>query len=193
MTLEEIRTLMLFNTVENSPDINQRKLAQELGISLGLTNTYFQRVLKKGWVRAKQVKPRRWLYFLTPQGALEKSRLSLSYMQRTLESFRELKNKGDEHLRILSEKRVSGIHLCGEEDLTELLSFCFTGFKIELLSFIQEKTLLAELEKSRQPKFPKLRTRELIMIASLENQNLITQLLVQQGLIKNKHWIYFHE
>ena len=78
MTPEEIRTLTLFNTVENNPDIIQRKLARELDISLGLANTYFQRVLKKGWVRAKQVKPRRWFYFITPQGVLKKSRLSLS-------------------------------------------------------------------------------------------------------------------
>lgn len=125
MTPEELRTLTLFNTVENSPEINQRQLAQELDVSLGLTNTYFQRVLKKGWIRAKQVKPRRWLYFLTPQGALGKSRLSLSYMHRTLESFRELKNKGDEHLRILTKKGVSGIHLCGENDLTESPQFLF--------------------------------------------------------------------
>ena len=67
MTTEELRTLTLFNTVESSPEINQRQLAQELDISLGLTNTYFQRVLKKGWVRAKQVKARRRLYFLTSQ------------------------------------------------------------------------------------------------------------------------------
>ena len=191
MTPEELRTLSLFNTVENSPDINQRKLARELDISLGLANTYFQRVLKKGWVRAKQVKPRRWLYFLTPQGALEKSRLSLSYMHRTLESFRELKSKGDQHLRILSEKGVTGIHLCGEDDLTELLSFCFTGFKIELLSLIPEKTLLVEIELNKDPKFPELKIGELIMITSLENQNLITQFLVQQGFIENKHWILF--
>ena len=104
MTPEELRTLTLFNTVESRPEINQRQLARELDVSLGLTNTYFQRVLKKGWIRAQQVKPRRWLYFLTPQGALEKSRLSLSYLQRTLNSFRELKSKGDEHLRILSKK-----------------------------------------------------------------------------------------
>ena len=191
MTPEELRTLTLFNSVENRPDINQRKLAQELDISLGLTNTYFQRVLKKGWIRAKQVKPRRWLYFLTPQGALEKSRLSLSYMHRTLESFRELKSKGDEHLRVLSEKGVSGIHLCGEDDLTEILSFCFTGIKIELLSMIPEKTLLEELEQNKEPKFPELKSGELIMIASLESQNLIKQLFVKQGLIKNKHWILF--
>ena len=118
MTPEEIRTLTLFNSVESRPEINQRQLARELDVSLGLTNTYFQRVLKKGWVRAKQVKPRRWLYFLTPQGALEKSRLSLTYMHCTLESFRELKSKGVEHLRVLSNKGVSGIHLCGEKNLT---------------------------------------------------------------------------
>lgn len=191
MTPEELRTLTLFNTVENSPDINQRKLASELDISLGLANTYFQRVLKKGWVRAKQVKPRRWLYFLTPQGALEKSRLSLSYMHRTLESFRELKSKGDEHLRILSEKGVSGIHMCGEDDLTEIISFCFTGFKLGLLSVISEKTLFTEIEQNKQPLFPELKVGEMIMIASLENHNLIAQLLVQQGFIKNKHWISF--
>ena len=191
MTPDELRTLTIFNTVENSPGINQRKLSQELGISLGLTNTYFQRVLKKGWVRAKKVKPRRWFYFLTPQGALEKSRLSLSYMQRTLESFRELKNKGDDYLRILAEKGVIGIHLFGEDDLTEILSYCFSGHKIELLSVISEKTLLTELEQNLQPTFPELKLGEIIMISSLENQNLITQSLIQQGLTKNNHWVLF--
>ena len=191
MTPEELRTLTLFNTVESSPEINQRQLARELDVSLGLVNAYFQRVLKKGWIRAKKVKPRRWLYFLTPQGALEKSRLSFSYLNRTLDSFRELKNKGDEYLRILSEKGVSGIHLCGEEDLTDVLSFCFTGFKIELLSVIPEKTLIAEVELSKKSKFPVLKHRELIMLASLENRTLIAELLVQQGFKKNKHWVLF--
>ena len=191
MTPEELRTLTLFNTVENSPNINQRKLARELDISLGLSNAYFQRVLKKGWIRAKKVKPRRWLYFLTPQGALEKSRLSLSYLHRTLESFRELKSKGDEYLRILSEKGVDGIHLCGNDDLTEVLSFCFAGFEIELLSVIPEKTILQVIEKNKQPKFPELKSGELIMLASLEHPTLIAELLIQQGFSKDEHWVSF--
>ena len=191
MTPEELRTLTLFNTVESSPGINQRQLARELDVSLGLTNTYFQRVLKKGWIRAQQVKPRRWLYFLTPNGALEKSRLSLSYLHRTLNSFRELKSKADERLRILSKKGVRGIHLCGENDLTEILSFCFTGFKIELLSVIQEKTLLAEVEQSKEPKFPELKTGELILLASLEHRDSLAELLIQQGFKKNQHWVLF--
>ena len=191
MTPEELRTLTLFNTVEGSPEINQRQLAQELNVSLGLTNTYLQRVFKKGWVRAKQVKPRRWLYFLTPQGALEKSRLSLSYIHRTLDSFRELKRKGDEHLLILSNKGVSGIHLCGEDDLTEVLSFCFSGVEIKLLSVIPEKVLLADCLQNEKPDLPELKSDELILLASLENRISLAELLVQQGLQKNQHWVLF--
>ena len=191
MTPEELRTLTLFNTVERIPEINQRQLAQKLDVSLGLTNTYFQRVLKKGWIRAQQVKPRRWLYFLTPQGALEKSRLSLSYLNRTLNSFRELKSKGDEHLRILSKKGVRGIHLCGEEDLTEVLSHCFSGVEIELLSVIPENTLLADLLQNDKPALPELKSGELIMLASLEHRTSLAELLVQQGMQKNKHWVLF--
>ena len=191
MTPEELRTLTLFNTVESSPKVNQRQLAQELDVSLGLTNAYFQRVLKKGWVRAKQVKPRRWLYFLTPQGALEKSRLSLSYLNRTLDSFRELKSKGDEHLRTLSNKGVNGIHLCGENDLTEVLSYCFSGFEIELLTIIPEKSLLDNPEQSANSTLPELKSGELILLASLEHQIYLAELLVQQELQKNQHWVLF--
>ena len=191
MTPEELRTLTLFNTVESSPDVNQRQLAQELDVSLGLTNTYFQRVLKKGWIRAKQVKARRWLYFLTPQGALEKSRLSLSYLNRTLNSFRELKSKGDEHLRILSKKGVRGIHLCGDSDLTEVLSFCFSGVEIELLSIIPEKDLLADCLQNEKPALPELKSEELILLASLEHRLSLAEFLVQHGYQKNKHWVLF--
>ena len=183
--------MTLFNTVVSRPEINQRQLARELDISLGLANTYFQRVLKKGWVRAKRVKPRRWLYFLTPQGALEKSRLSLSYMHRTLNSFRELKSKGDEHLRILSKKGVRGIHLCGEDDLTEVLSYCFSGIVIELLSVIPEKELLDNPEQSANQTLPELKSGELILLASLEHRTSLTELLAQQGLQKNQHWVLF--
>jgi hypothetical protein len=193
MTPEELRTLTLFNTIESSPGINQRQLARELDVSLGLTNTYFQRVLKKGWIRAQQVKPRRWLYFLTPQGALEKSRLSLTYLHRTLNSFRELKSKGDEHLRILSKKGVRGIHLCGDDDLTEVLSHCFSGVEIELLSIIPEKDLLVNCLQNGKPPIPELKSDELILLASLEQRISLAELLVQKGLQKNQHWVFLHE
>ena len=191
MTPEEIRTLTLFNSVESKPGINQRQLAQELDVSLGLANTYFKRVLKKGWVRAKRVKPRRWLYFLTPKGAIEKSRLSISYLHRTLESFRELKKKGDELIQILSDKGIKGVHLCGEDDLIEILSFCFSGIDIKLISVIPEISLIKKYTSNKALNLPKIKKGELIIIASLENQNLIANILEKKGFKKNGNWVLF--
>ena len=112
-------------------------------------------------------------------------------MSRPLDSFRELKSKGDEHLRILSNKGFNGIHLCGENDLTEVLSFCFSGVEIELLSIIPEKDLLDNPEQSANPTLPELKSDELILIASLEHQISLAKLLAQQGFQKNKHWVLF--
>jgi len=112
-------------------------------------------------------------------------------MHRTLDSFRELKRKGDEHLRILSKKGVRGIHLCGEDDLTEVLSFCFSGFEIELLSVIPEKDLLDNPEQSLNLTLPELKSGELILLASLERLSPLAELLAQQGLQKNHHWVLF--
>ena len=111
MTPEEQRTLDLFEAVESRPDINQRQLAEELGISLGLANAFLKTILNKGWIRARKVKARRWLSFLTPQGSLEKSRLTLNYLQRTLKSFREIRNQADRMLGDMTFHGVHGIHL----------------------------------------------------------------------------------
>ena len=124
MTPEEQRTLNLFELLENQPNLNQRQLAHELGISLGLANAYLRKVLNKGWVRARQIKARRWLYFLTPQGAVEKSRLSLNYLHRTLDSFRELRRKADAMLAELAEEGVftaEELRLIDRENMVGLL------------------------------------------------------------------------
>jgi hypothetical protein len=81
--------------------------------------------------------------------------------------------------------------LCGENDLTEVLSFCFSGIEIELLSVITEKYLLADYLQIEKPALPKLKSNELILLASLEHRVALAELLVQQGLEKNKHWVLF--
>ena len=86
---------------------------------------------------------------------------------------------------------MHGIHLCGEDDLTEVLSYCFSGFEIELLSVIPEKDLLDNPEQNANPTFPELNFGELILLASLEQGAPLAELLAQQGLQKNQHWVLF--
>ena len=86
---------------------------------------------------------------------------------------------------------MRGIHLCGEDDLTEVLSYCFSGFEIELLSVIPEKDLLDKPEQSTNPTLPELKSSELILLASLEHRASLAELLVQHGFKKNRHWVLF--
>jgi len=67
----------------------------------------------------------------------------------------------------------------------------FSGFEIELLSVIPETSLLEDFEQSENSILPKLKSGELIMLASLENRSSLAEALVQQGFQKNQHWVLF--
>ena len=180
MTPEEQRTLNLFELLENQPNLNQRQLAQKLGISLGLANAYLRKVLNKGWVRARQIKARRWLYFLTPQGAVEKSRLSLNYLHRTLDSFRELRCKADAMLAELAKAGVTGVHLCGDGDWSDIIQLCLPAYGIQCLSVIRD----------HECAFPELSAEERILITLLEAREPIIQKLKNQSLEPKRHWVF---
>jgi hypothetical protein len=56
---------------------------------------------------------------------------------------------------------------------------------------IPEKELLADCLQNEKPGLPKLKSDELILLASLEHRVSLSNLLVQQGLQKNHHWVLF--
>ena len=191
MTPEEQRTLDLFEAVESRPDINQRQLAEELGISLGLANAFLKTILNKGWIRARQVKARRWLYFLTPQGTLEKSRLTMNYLQRTLNSFREIRNQADRMLADLNVQGVHAIHLIGEEDFIDIIGLCLEHHHIQCLSKIVKPRIDSEQDYSEwlpEP-LPKLKTSERFLVALLSEQDEVLQKLSSMGYQDQKHWV----
>ena len=191
MNPEEQRTLDLFEVVETRPDINQRQLAEELGISLGLANAFLKTILNKGWIRARKVKARRWLYFLTPQGSLEKSRLTLNYLQRTLKSFREIRNQADQLLADLKTHGVQGIHLIGEEDFIDIIGLCLEHHHIQCLSKIVKPRMETEENDSEwiPEQFPELKTSERFLIALISEQEEVLQKLSSDGYQGQKHWV----
>ena len=191
MTPEEQRTLDLFEAVESRPDINQRQIAEELGISLGLANAFLKTILNKGWIRARKVKARRWFYFLTHQGSLEKSRLTLNYLQRTLKSFREIRNQADRLLADLTIHGVHGIHLIGEEDFIDIIGLCLEHHRMRCLSKIIKPGIDTEENSSEwlPDQFPELKTSERFLIALLSEQDEVLQKLSIMGYQDQKHWV----
>lgn len=116
--------LDLLVSIERDGAQSQRRLAQDIGVALGLVNAYLKRCINKGLVKVRQVPARRYAYYLTSKGFAEKSRLTVSYLSHSLEFFR--RSKADCGA-VLAEARIRGfqrIALAGRSDLTEICIIC---------------------------------------------------------------------
>jgi len=117
---EQQLTLELLQVIESKDDISQRHLAQELGVALGLANSYLRRCVKKGWIKMTTAPANRYLYYLTPMGFAEKARLTSEFLTTSLALFRQ---SGVEYDEVLSECVANNdkrIIFVGLSDLTEI-------------------------------------------------------------------------
>lgn len=109
---EDSVTLQILETIEGREDVSQRHLADRLGVALGLANLYLKRCVGKGLVKIKQAPANRYLYYLTPKGFAEKSRLTAEYLSMSFDFYRRA-----------GESCIAAFHLCVERDWKDLL-FC---------------------------------------------------------------------
>ena len=113
-------TLELLQAIEHTDDISQRHLAQEMGVALGLANSYLKRCVKKGWIKMTTAPANRYIYYLTPTGFAEKARLTADFFTTSLALFRQ---SGDEYSQLFQACLAAGnrrILLSGLSDLTEI-------------------------------------------------------------------------
>lgn len=112
--------LEMLSQIERDSRVTQRHLAHELGIALGLTNTYLKRCVKKGYVKISQVPLNRYAYYLTPRGFAEKSRLTSEYLRSSLDFFRLARRDCAEVLDHCKTRGWSRVALWGLGDLAEI-------------------------------------------------------------------------
>lgn len=99
MLSDEYRYKIL-KRLENNPEISQRELAGELGISLGRVNYCIQALTDKGWVKANNFRnsknKRRYVYLLTPRGLEEKAKITLHFLKIKMAEHEALKQEINE-------------------------------------------------------------------------------------------------
>jgi DNA-binding MarR family transcriptional regulator len=127
--------LGLLNSVERDGGQSQRRLGSELGIALGLVNAYLKRCVKKGLIKVSHAPARRYVYYLTPQGFAEKSRLTAEYLSSSFSFFRRAKSDCDLALKAGAERGFTRIALAGISDLAEIAMICApeNGIKVTVV------------------------------------------------------------
>ena len=93
----EDEKLKILRTVNNHPNSSQRKLATQLGFSLGKLNYCLNALKSKGLIKIKNFEknPHKISYFyvLTPRGISAKTKLTVNFMKRKMKEDDELKSE----------------------------------------------------------------------------------------------------
>jgi EPS-associated MarR family transcriptional regulator len=87
----------ILKLLEADPHASQRRIADELGISLGRVNYCLKALIDKGLVKANNFRhntnKRTYLYLLTPKGIDEKTRVTLQFLKVKLNEYESLKRE----------------------------------------------------------------------------------------------------
>ncbi|MCL5776872.1 MarR family EPS-associated transcriptional regulator [Limibaculum sp. FT325] len=97
--------------IEQNPEISQRQLSREVGISLGKLNYCIQALVEKGEVKIRnfRVSPNKlqYAYLLTPAGIAAKASLTAGFLRRKQAEYDALKAEIEELSRELKQDRAS--------------------------------------------------------------------------------------
>ena len=121
--------LRILSDINNGIFHSQRKISRQLGISAGLANSYVKRCLKKGLIKLQTVPKKRYIYYLTPKGFIEKSKLTAEYLSSSFSLYRNMR---EDCLKILTKckKENKKVILYSGSELSEV--FILTAKEINL-------------------------------------------------------------
>ena len=105
-TTDKKNILKILTDINKGVNSSQRSMSFKLGISAGLANSYIKRCVSKGWVKIKSVPKRRYMYYLTPKGFLEKSKLTAEYLSSSFELYRNMRNECHQILLDCKKKKL---------------------------------------------------------------------------------------
>lgn len=137
---EEQLVLGLLDAVGRKSDVSQRHLAGELGVALGLANSYLKRCIRKGFIKISEAPANRYLYYLTPKGFTEKSRLTAKYLSSSLSFYRKAAESCSAVYSDCREKGWNRVLLCGLSDLAEIAVLRAADSDIEIVGIYDPHT-----------------------------------------------------
>lgn len=133
---EGVVMLNVLSAVERNSNLTQRNLSSDLGIALGLANSYLRRCVRKGLIKIGQVPLNRYAYYLTPRGLAEKSRLSFEYLTWSFEFFRRARKQCSDLFGRCIASGGRRVVLFGTSELAEIAILSMVGTPIEIVAVV---------------------------------------------------------
>lgn len=83
--------------LEQHPEITQRQLSKELGVSLGKAHYVVKALVEVGWIKLENFQRSDnklgYAYLLTPAGVVEKAKITRQFLRRKQQEYQQLKRE----------------------------------------------------------------------------------------------------
>jgi len=135
----DIRELAILEKLENNGHLTQRDLSKEVGIALGLVNHLLKKMVKKGWIKIKNIDAKKIRYLITPEGAMEKSSLLYKRVESTIHFYLDAKRVIKEKVEHLKGDGVKSVSIYGINHISEVLFIVLKELGLELISVVEEE------------------------------------------------------
>jgi len=114
------RELQILEQIETNPDATQADLAEKLGVAIGTVNFAIRRLIKRGYIRAKQLQRRRLQYIITPAGIALRSKLAVDSLQYSMRLYRETRQQARQLIGEARRRGCEAVAIVGDGDLAEI-------------------------------------------------------------------------
>lgn len=120
--LEDLNFRVL-KLLDEKPDMTQRQLAEQLGISHGKVNYCLKALIDKGWIKLTNFKNSQhkfnYAYLLTPAGIAEKTALTGRFLKRKMAEYEALQAEIRELRQSLPADIATGLNPESAGDLSQ--------------------------------------------------------------------------
>ena len=134
----DIRELEILERLENNGHLTQRDLSKEVGIALGLVNHLLKKMVKKGWIKIKNIDAKKIRYLITPEGAREKSSLLYKRVESTIHFYIEAKRVIKDKVIHLKNEGIENVSIYGVNHISEVLFIVLKELDLELAHVVDD-------------------------------------------------------
>ncbi len=180
---EEMRDLQFLEEIERNPKVSQRELSHKFGIALGVANACIKRMARRGLIRLKGIPPRRIVYYLTPKGFAEKTKLTLHFFSYNIQHYAEMKKQISKRLLEMEDGGFRRIAFYGVSDEMEVAYIILQELDMKLVGIVDNgknygKKVLGY--KVIGPREMSHLNPDAILITSMQDQNSYSRDLIKQ-------------
>ncbi|MDO9287290.1 MAG: winged helix-turn-helix transcriptional regulator [Thermodesulfovibrionales bacterium] len=182
------KSLLLLDEISKGTPQSQRDLSKKLNIALGLVNSYIKNLVSKGYITIRAIPSKRYVYYLTPTGFAEKTRLTYHHLQNFTNLYKEARRDFKELFSRLHKEGVRSVIFAGADESAEIAYLSLQEFDIEFEGIVDNEPAGRDFFRYRIMPFERVKeiNADFVIVSSFLKRDEIYKRLIEEGISSDR-------